>query len=147
MLASKNGRIDVVRALLSEGACVGTQGKDCVTAMQLAAYNGHEEVLEVLMNAATPDDLTVSDPSGNSMLHFSVYKGNSGSAMKILAIQEPEQAAALVNQPNSVGYTPFMLAVRHGFEPLMQKLITAKADLEARTRNLVPILTPPFSSP
>jgi len=51
MVASANGRVEVVKALLAAKADVNARQPDGSTALMLALRNGHQEVAELLMRA------------------------------------------------------------------------------------------------
>ena len=52
MIASENGHLDVVRALLNKGADVSTERDDGATALAIASQRGHADVVQVLRDNA-----------------------------------------------------------------------------------------------
>jgi ankyrin repeat protein len=51
MLASTNGRLEVVQMLLAKKAVVNAKDKNGRTALMLASQGGHEEVKKLLVKA------------------------------------------------------------------------------------------------
>jgi ankyrin repeat protein len=48
-MASQNGHIEVVRALLDKGADVSSERDDGATALAMASQSGHPDVVQVLL--------------------------------------------------------------------------------------------------
>ena len=64
MMASQQGHLDVVQALLAKGADVNAKDNDGATALMLASQNGHLDVVQALLakgadvNAKANDGVT-----------------------------------------------------------------------------------------
>ncbi len=81
LIASKNGNLQQVQALLQAGADVNAQDLQGYTALMYAAQGGHDTVLATLLkNKANP---TIQDKRGNDVLAF-LSAQPSASTMQLL---------------------------------------------------------------
>jgi hypothetical protein len=111
MLASSNGFIDVVRALLQRGADT-TATHDGITARQLALARGHTEIADLLDQAA----------SLGARLLRAATEGNDTAVRQLLSQGAP------VNERDDRGATALMIAARNGGLGMMQALLSRGAD-------------------
>ncbi|CAD8076974.1 unnamed protein product [Paramecium sonneborni] len=66
--AAKNGNAQLTSALIFKQIAIDAQNKDHMTPLIIAAINGQEEVLMILMNAGS--DINHQDSQGNTALHY-----------------------------------------------------------------------------
>ena len=112
-----------VTALLeADPGNVATRSADGFTALHYAAFFGHPEVAEALVERGADPDAVAEGPTRVRPLH-SAAASRSGAVARILlgagAEPDPRQAG---------GYTPLMAAALHGDEELAEVLLEAGAD-------------------
>jgi len=73
VMASENGRREVIEALLEKGASIDLQMKDGRTALMWASFQGHRKVVEVLLDRGARIDLQMEN--GWSALMVASNKG------------------------------------------------------------------------
>uniref|UniRef100_A0A671V8I9 KN motif and ankyrin repeat domains 1b n=1 Tax=Sparus aurata TaxID=8175 RepID=A0A671V8I9_SPAAU len=74
MLAVSHGRMDMVQALLAQGAEVNLQDDEGSTALMCASEHGHAEIVRLLL--AQPDcDATLSDSDESTALSIALEAG------------------------------------------------------------------------
>ena len=143
--AAKNGHVNAVKTCLSNGADVNTKIHDAAscehsdedsldsegyvkrkyninkTALHLAAYYGHSEVMQVLLDNKA--DVNARDIDGTTPLHYAAYSGNL-IAIKICLSYDED-----VNIKNKDGDTALHCAARGGHSDVMKELLDRKADV------------------
>ena len=120
MLASAEGRNDLVKQLIIKGAEIDHADSQGYTAAANAALNRHLTTLKILINAGAKVD---ADPQGKSILMHMVIDNNP------LIVQQLIGAGADVNYRDSSGDTALGLARRAGYYDLDLMLIQAGARL------------------
>ncbi|KAJ7316657.1 hypothetical protein JRQ81_002819 [Phrynocephalus forsythii] len=84
MLAVSHGRLDMVRALLANGADVNLQDNDGSTALMCACEHGHAEIVRLLL--ATPGcDVALSDNDGSTALSIALEASQNDIAIMLYA--------------------------------------------------------------
>lgn len=124
-LASANGHIDTVRALIpSLRDTADLNAADCgeATALHYAAQNGHAELVDFLLKSGA--NLDVRDINGKTPLHCAV-EGDHGAAATILVT-----AGANVNAQDYDYRTPLHYAALMGGEETLRALLKGEVDLE-----------------
>ncbi|XP_073333508.1 KN motif and ankyrin repeat domain-containing protein 1-like [Pagrus major] len=84
MLAVSHGRMDMVQALLAQGAEVNLQDDEGSTALMCASEHGHAEIVRLLL--AQPDcDATLSDSDESTALSIALEAGHNDIAVLLYA--------------------------------------------------------------
>ncbi|KAM8743994.1 KN motif and ankyrin repeat domain-containing protein 1-like isoform 2-T5 [Acanthopagrus schlegelii] len=84
MLAVSHGRMDMVQALLKQGAEVNLQDDEGSTALMCASEHGHAEIVRLLL--AQPDcDATLSDSDESTALSIALEAGHNDIAVLLYA--------------------------------------------------------------
>lgn len=111
-----------VQRMLEHGACVEAVNKEGVSALMIAAGEGHLDVVKVLvMHKAR---VNATNDAGDTSLHFAVRHNHPEIAAYLL------ENGAAVDARNKKGVTPLMIAAWSGFDRLVQQLLAAGADVE-----------------
>lgn len=137
--ATKNGKVDKVRALLAGGADPGIQNQEGKLPMELASEQlktvFNEELLKAtaqsnlgrvcqLLAAGVDIHLTDSPEMMNTPLHWAVCHGNRDMVQCLCA------RGADLNVYNAQGLTPLHEAVKRGDASIVEELINYGADLD-----------------
>ena len=126
--AALAGDVEAIEAELQAGVQVdlptASMGSwvDGATPLMLAAYGGHIDAVEHLIDAGA--DLMATDASGGTPLHWAVYTNWNGIPVLI-------DAGADVDAQDTYGRTPLMRAAVYGTVEHVTELIEAGADLHA----------------
>lgn len=105
--AAREGRVDLVVALLDAGAPINAKDERGYTALTLAAYNSRPEVVRALL--ARGADACLPDGRGNTALMGAAFKGDDAMADLLL-----REAPCPVDQINGQGQTALMMASLFG---------------------------------
>ena len=126
-LSSISGTDVGVRALLAAGACPRHRhGRTGFCALDLAARNGHVDVMKTLLGRGA--DVSARASGGRSVLHIAAQK-NRVSVIEFLATE----AGVEVDCKDDNGMTPLHVAATNGHLPAVNALIAAGADVSVRT--------------
>ncbi len=116
MVASLNGRIEIVRKLRAAGAEVNRPGW---TPLIYAATGGHAEIVRFLL--AQGADVNAVSPSGASALMMAVREGKPAIAELLI------ERGANVNQKSDAGLTALAYAKQLNDTAMVQRLTKAGA--------------------
>jgi ankyrin repeat protein/ketosteroid isomerase-like protein len=123
--------VDAVRRLLAEGADteirfpVVNGFNDAHTPLLVAARDGHEEIVRILIEAGA--QVNATEPTfGAVPLHKAVYNGHAEITRTLVAVPGID----LDFQGATNGYTPLHDALWHGFEECSRVLLAAGARLD-----------------
>ncbi|KAA8584357.1 hypothetical protein FQN60_008142, partial [Etheostoma spectabile] len=84
MLAVSHGRMDMVRALLAQGAEINLQDDEGSTALMCSSEHGHADIVRVLL--AQPDcDATLTDSDESTALSIALEAGHNDIAVLLYA--------------------------------------------------------------
>ncbi|CAN9504380.1 unnamed protein product [Ophioblennius macclurei] len=84
MLAVSHGRMDMVRALLTQGAEVNVQDDEGSTALMCACEHGHADIVKLLL-AQPQCDATLTDSDDSTALSIALEAGHSDIAVLLYA--------------------------------------------------------------
>uniref|UniRef100_A0A8C5GYA0 KN motif and ankyrin repeat domain-containing protein 1-like n=2 Tax=Gouania willdenowi TaxID=441366 RepID=A0A8C5GYA0_GOUWI len=84
MLAVSHGRIDMVRALLAQGAEVNVQDDEGSTALMCASEHGHTDIVKLLL-ARPQCDATLTDSDDSTALSIALEAGHHDIALLLYA--------------------------------------------------------------
>jgi ankyrin repeat protein len=128
ILASYAGNTDTVEALLrvkKNTININAQNlQNRHTALHLAAFNGNEDIINMLVDAGAA--LNIQDAAGLSPLMLAAVQGNEG-AVKTLSKRD---GANLELRDAKSGSTALMLAAESGDMECLHALLDAGADIE-----------------
>lgn len=121
--AARRGLPSAARLLLEAGAAVdlGKTGSG-VTALFIAVYYGHAEVVSLLILAGAAVNQTL--PTGATPLHYAVHEARS-EVVNLLLL-----AGADVNQATADGATPLFAAAFQGHADVVKSLLEAGATVD-----------------
>lgn len=118
--AAGAGQLEMVNHLISKKVRVNRS--QFSMALQLAAMNGHMDVLEPLKNAGAILDGTDLSREKSTPLHFAVQGVHPACVEKLIAL------GADKDKQDGAGNTPLMLAVKHQKAGVIDALLAAKSD-------------------
>ena len=127
MTAASNGNVPLVEFLLRMRANLRKNNRFGESALALAALNGHDDVVRILVEAGAQ-----INSSGWGALHYAVFNGHAEIVRYLIEKGGDVNARA----PNR--QTPLMLAARNGYGNIVRILLTSGAnpnlgDLEGNT--------------
>ncbi|XP_048238818.1 uncharacterized protein LOC124122865 isoform X1 [Haliotis rufescens] len=122
-LACQGGNTAIVQHVLSPSN-INSRGMKGYTPVMKAAYSGHKDVVDLLVQHQA--DLTLVDTDGDSLLHFACQGGNTAIVQHVLSPSN-------INSRGSEGYTPVMKAAYSGHKDVVDLLVQHKADLTLLT--------------
>jgi hypothetical protein len=134
--AAKQGDTARVRELLAAGALVNAKDRDGRTAVMYAAINGNAAAFHALREAGA--DLSSRRPFEGDMLHLAAAGGSTEIVRHLLnhgfapngSTEETPLSAVLSRKFGQI--TPLMAAAAAGHADVVQMLIDAGADVNAR---------------
>lgn len=96
--AVESNNIETTRKLLSEGAMVNVTNFFSDTPLHIAAYEGHNAVIELLINHGA--DINCKSRNGLTPLHFATIRGHKELVELLIS------CGAMVNAKDCDGWTP-----------------------------------------
>ena len=132
--AAMKGQTEVVRLLIIDrGANQDrTTKKKGWTPLHYAAQRWHPKVVELLgKNGADCNALTSKEDGARSAIHLVLLKSGRTRCITLLM-----RYGADIDQPDGAGKTPLHRAAQHGEPDSIKWLVSKKANLEARTRDI-----------
>lgn len=122
--AAREGRCDMIEALIAYGADIAARDEKGHTPLILAAYHGHEAAVDLLLaRGADPD--AGDGARGNTALMGVAFKGYDAVAARLLA------AGCAVDARNVAGQTALMMAAMFARTAQIDLLLHAGADPHA----------------
>ncbi|EQC27025.1 TKL protein kinase [Saprolegnia diclina VS20] len=119
-----------LEVLLRAGARPSTVNEDGATALHVAAANGHDDIVTLLL-ATDPSLSCRSDQSGNLPLHLAAAKGHMFIVEKLVQ-HAPVKS---LSWTNSGGCTPLSVAIKCAHAPLVSLLIQSGTSLDSTTNS------------
>jgi uncharacterized protein len=117
MIAAGNGNVQLLEALLGIHANMLKQNNYGDTALALAAFNGHLNAVQRLLDYGAQ----INGPGWNA-LHYAAFNGHA-DIVRYLVMKGADLNARAPNQQ-----TPLMLAARNGHPEVARLLLEAGAD-------------------
>jgi len=93
MAAARGGSLDIVKALLANGADVNKAANDGVTALYIAAENGHSDVVRALLANGANVNKAAND--GATPLYIAAHQGRY-NVVELLLIESGMNSVAAV---------------------------------------------------
>ncbi|KAJ5899934.1 hypothetical protein N7495_004678 [Penicillium taxi] len=124
LLASANGHLDAVSALLSREAQIDTRNKWGNTPLQMASNNGHDNVVLHLLDKGA--EIDSCNNSGNTSLQLAAAFGHDRVVSILLG------KGAQVDSCNENKETSLYLAAANGHVSTISALLDHGADIESR---------------
>lgn len=128
--AATTGNAARLGLLLRRGANARAE-KEGSSALFLAAEGGHAGAVRALLAGGASVD--AGRPSGATPLHAACAGGHEATARLLLAAGAAPGAAADLGDGEGPGSTPLLLSARRGAPRLVEALLEAGADPDART--------------
>jgi ankyrin repeat protein len=119
----------VVECLAEDKAFLEEHSKDGWTALHLASYFGHKEIVQLLLEAGAP----VLARSKNGMNNHPLHAAAAGKSRDIVAMLL--SAGAEVNATQSGGWTALHAAAQDGDAEMVKLLLMNGADPDLRADN------------
>ena len=126
--AAATGALEVVRVLLAERpGRVGAYSDDGLTALHLAAFFGHDPVVQELIDRGARPGAVAHNEEESAPLHLAVAGAHQSTAALLLEL------GAAVDAQELGGVTPLHLAARRGNFDLVRLLLSHGARREVET--------------
>lgn len=132
LLASMNGRTEIVEILITAGADVSVaRSSDGATPLHLASQNGHIDVVRQLLSCGAPADPVSSMGDATPLLLASQY--GHGKIVELLLAE-----GANANHVAWGGFTPLYLAAQQGHLDTVCLLVEGGADASVESSGSTP---------
>ena len=125
LLASEQGNVSAVQAILDQGLDVDSVGDDDITALQVSAANGQENLVRLLLMRGA-----ALDKANSNGLTPSMHAARHGHVNVVALLL---QNKADINAHNRLGASALTLAARGGHLQTCKMLIEAGIDLSPST--------------
>ena len=126
-VALKNGRMEIARILLGNGADVNYQGYRCTSPLNIALRCGFTDLVRLLLDHGA--DLNASDVQGQTALHKASLQGHIEIAKLLLERGANVKSRGDVGQ---AGWTPLLCAAQAGHLEIVQLLLDHGADVNVK---------------
>ena len=120
--AALEGKPAPIQQALAEGFKVDTQDPNGRTLLMYASFNGHTNVMDVLVKAGA--DVNAQDKDGSSALMFGASGPSPATVKRLL-----EAGATIDMIDNNEHFTALMWAAAEGQLPTVQLLLQYNADI------------------
>ncbi|XP_078068618.1 ankyrin repeat domain-containing protein 6b isoform X2 [Mustelus asterias] len=125
LIAAHKGQTENVVQLINKGAKIAVT-KHGRTALHLAAYKGHIDVVRILLKASC--DLDIQDDSNQTALHRAAIVGNT-EVISALVLE-----GCSLDRQDKDGNTALHEACWHGFSQSVKLLVKAGANVHAKNQ-------------
>jgi len=125
--AAQAGCAEVIRLLTRHKQLIDTKDEDGHTPLTLAAYHGHPEAFEALIQAGA--DPKVTDEDGQNAMHLAAGLGKTAIVQLLLAHKE------LIDSKSKSGHTPLTLAAQQSRSAVCELLLKVGANPLATDEN------------
>lgn len=127
LAAAIDGDVERVKVILKNSAIdVNQRNIKGQTPLHLAAYHGHESVVNVLLDCGA--DLHLKDDASDTALHSATYKSHKSIIEQLL------NSGACVDPQNNNFQTPLHIAAHNGCLTIVQLLLSHGADIRLKNR-------------
>lgn len=123
ILASYFGFEGVVRLLIANGAAIKSRGERGITALHVAAKNGHKAVVQLLLEAGAN---VRSKNDGETALHKATIEGHKAIVQLLL------EKGADIESRDPLDRTALHMATWEGHKAIVRLLLDRGADIEAK---------------
>lgn len=129
-VALRDGQLDDLKRLLEANDWFHINGPVISgewTALQLACYNLHEDIVQFLLNVRRADVNIFNE--GQTALHrvCSVENSNDTVEPRVLKIvQHLISAKANINRPNASSQTPLMMIIQNGYDDVVDCMLSTR---------------------
>ena len=137
-LAASKGNVAVVQELLAAGAALEGKGYNGRTALVESVYHGHQDMVQLLLNAGAAFNTTVTGPSRDFSKTPLMLAANAGNLKIVKVLTDKASKKNLDNKCRSsfcMGKTALLLAAEAQHHEIVQLLLEANADPNAVDRN------------
>jgi ankyrin repeat protein len=132
--AAAVGTLDRISAWLrEEPALLNTPAPDGFSALGLAAFFGHTEVLSLLLSQGANPNAASENPTHVTPLHSAV--AHRRAEVSLSMARALLEHGANPNLKQQGGYTPLHQAAHHGQDPMIELLLSHGADVSATTES------------
>ena len=128
MMAARVGNKRIAQNLLDRGAKPDKKSEHWCTALNIAAEEGHVDVMEAILTCGYPsEDLMAADIFGTGPLGRASENGHVDAVRKLLPLCTKKE----INKTSQKGWTPLMLATYNGYPKVVTLLLGngAKPDI------------------
>ena len=125
--AGQQGRGDVVEVLIDAGADIEAKNDVGRSPLLFASSSGHLDIVKMLVKAGA--GVCVTDNEGDTCLIFATYFGHTETVRYLVGLKDVD-----VNHADNNGFAPLFVAVQEGHGDVVQVLIAAGADIEAKNK-------------
>ena len=125
-VASRYNLISVVKAVLTQDVCANQPNKSSETSLSIAAREGHEVVVKLLLNRYDIDS-NHKNFHGDTPLSLAAIGGHK-AVIEMLINREDTK----LNSENDDGNTPLSVAARIGHDEVVRILLERGVDLESK---------------
>ncbi|XP_067653971.1 fibronectin type 3 and ankyrin repeat domains protein 1-like [Haliotis asinina] len=120
--ASRRGDLETVKRILAEGDVDINYRRGSWTPLMVAAYNGHRDVVEFLVDREA--DMSLVNSDGSNVLHLACRRGRLETVKLILPLN-----VVNINSRGGDSMTPVMEAARWGRRNVLEFLVGKGADV------------------
>lgn len=124
--AARDGRLDIVQALLQKGADINQKDENGYTALHIATFNNNLDIVQALLNKGANVDIQANN--GYTALYIATFNNNLGIVQALL-----EKDANVNIQKADNGYTALCVVARKGYFDIVQALLEKDADVNIQT--------------
>lgn len=123
-VATTEGNIDCINALVEAGADVDARGNDNMTPLMYACSKGVIGAVRILVKKS---DLSLIDSKGGTALHYACLSGSLQCLQELLNAGATVKCGAI--RLGEVGFSPIQLAAAGGHRELLKTLYHCEADI------------------
>ena len=125
---AKYGHSGIFEYLLDRDADINQKNKKGYTPLIAASRNGHWKIVKTLLAAKARTSPV--DKDSNSALSHAIVKGWVKTVQALL-----QACPSLTRAETRLGYSPLMLASKHGHVDIVKLLISSGSDVNFKTRD------------